>query len=201
MNRPDFSQFVAHFTKASRPHTALDIVIKILKEKRIVASTMPWTNKKAACFTECPFYSMLAHKKQYSAYGIGFKKEKVFAARGGPAIYLRHSLHSAQNENFSLISDGTDTIRGFHKDVYAFVTPFHPSYAPPSSTRVCDYSHEREWRTPNDFVFSIRNIVFIAVQSYADVEKIKSEVKISEDKILIFDVIEKIEELWPTHII
>lgn len=205
MARPDFSDYVAHFTKnalpcsgqqGNIPTTALDRLISILMQHKIKASVMPWTNKDAACFTECPFYSMFDHKVEYSAYGIGFKKETVFNAGGGPAIYMRQNLHDIQINNFTM--NANNIVKGFHKDVYAFVTPFKPSYG--GHTPPCDYTREREWRTPSDFHFNISEIEFIVVQSLADVNNITSQLpEISEEKFLVFDIIEKVEELWPTH--
>ena len=205
MARPDFSDCVAHFTKSTSPcsgdmgnmpATALERLIQILSQGTIKASTMPWTNKDAVCFTECPFYSMFEHKENYSAYGLGFKKKTVYNSGGGPAIYMRQNVHDAQLNNFAMNSNST--IKGFHKDVYAFVTPFRPSYGTYSPK--CDYTSEREWRTPQSFTFSVDDIEFITVQSYSDVATITSIVhSVSQEKFLIFDMIEKIETLWPTH--
>ena len=91
-NRPDFSQYLVHFT-AERPPcsskteigitnfsemTAYDKLLSILTSKRIKASLMPWTGSLAACFTECPWSSLIEHTTNYSPYGIGFKKNYVF---------------------------------------------------------------------------------------------------------------------------
>lgn len=103
MNRPDFSDYVAHFTKDASPiivseappeikGSAYERLIKILETKKIFATMMPHNNKKAVAFTECPFWSLIDHAKNYSPYGIGFTKAHLFAARGGPAIYLRPDL-------------------------------------------------------------------------------------------------------------
>ena len=102
MPRPDFSDYVAHFTKNTPPFAikehaedeaikaiqgdAYQRLVSILESKRILATPMPWTNRTAVAFTECPWASLLDHTKQYSAYGVGFKKARLFAAGGGPAI-------------------------------------------------------------------------------------------------------------------
>ncbi len=207
MYRPDFSNYVAHFSKShppcsgentSLPPLAFDRLIKILSEKKILASRMPWTNKAAVCFTECPFYSMISHKTQYSAYGIGFKKETVFFKGGGPAFYVTEDIYNAQVSNFH--QNKNKKIKGFHKDFHVFITLFRPSYLDPNDP--IDFSHEREWRTPCDFSFDIKDIEFITVQSIIDVDRIQKVLpEFDTKKILIFDVIEKIEEMWPTHII
>lgn len=88
MPRPDQSFFLAHFTKAGRAYdplnhpesptidqmSAFERLISILQQKKIAAANLPWTNKPAVCFTECPWSSLLRHADRYSPYGIGFSK-------------------------------------------------------------------------------------------------------------------------------
>src|SRR5271166_780654 len=98
-NRPDLSDFLAHFTRDGDPHgindpsnpvnefnslSASQRLEAILKSGTIKASTMPWTRRRAVCFTECPWSSLLDHANQYSSFGIGFAKPRIFAAGGGP---------------------------------------------------------------------------------------------------------------------
>ena len=107
MPRPDFSEYVAHFTKNAPPFglkenaedgsikavkgNATERLVSILTSKKIFATPMPWTNRPAVAFTECPWGSLLDHTKQYSPYGVGFTKAHLFAAGGGPAIYFAHT--------------------------------------------------------------------------------------------------------------
>lgn len=99
-NRPDFSNFLAHFTKDEKPSkedaqpniqgkNAQERLISILRDQKINATEMPWTHANAVCFTECPWSSLIAHTKQYSQYGIGFTKSTIFAKHGGPVYYMR----------------------------------------------------------------------------------------------------------------
>lgn len=75
MTRPDQSFYLAHFTKNGKkfapsmdPHTDIDEMsaferlISILKCKKIQAHKLPWTNRSAVCFTECPWGSLLRHE-------------------------------------------------------------------------------------------------------------------------------------------
>ncbi len=88
MIRPDFSKYVAHFTKEPKTEeghefkgmAAYDRLIHILQKKTIFATTMPWTNKLAVAFTECPFWSMMDHVNRYSPHGIGLIKEKFIVS-------------------------------------------------------------------------------------------------------------------------
>jgi len=219
MNRPDFSDFVAHFTKDSSPPveqggsagdlpqsisgSAYDRLVSILQSKRIIATTMPWTNRKAVAFTECPFWSLIDHAQRYSSYGLGFTKAHLFAAGGGPAIYLRPDLYKKQG---NYVHEGRPDWRGFHPDLYAFVTPFVPAYAPDWVKQewdrpLADYTHEREWRVPHDFTFDQSEVQFVIVKSYEDMARLPKELKdgIGRDNFVIMDMYRQIESLWPTH--
>lgn len=178
-------------------------VLYLLAEGREITPTMPWTNKKAVAFTECPFWSLIAHAKRYSPYGIGFTKAHLFAASGGPAIYLRPDLKEKQKE---FRHQTNDSWRGFHPSVYSFITPFVPEYAPQSlkdswDMGHVDFSHEREWRVPHDFTFELNQVQFIIVKSYEDMAKFPRELKdqIDRKKFIIMDIYSHIEDLWPTH--
>lgn len=209
MARPDQSGFVAHFTKDGANFdpsqeridltpdkmSAFEKLRNILVEKRIIATKMPWTDKKAVCFTECPWGSLLHHARQYSGYGIGFKKSFLNNRNGNPVIYANPSMFNAEN---------------WDPKVFPFVTPFVPKYAskaikkqPPFNGRYLDYSHEREWRVVKDLRFKYDSIQFVVLEKVSDLALIPETIKeeIGVEKFLFMDTYRKIEELWPTHII
>jgi hypothetical protein len=220
--RPDFSEYVAHFTKNASPFgskenpnnkaiqkaagSAYDRLLSILNATTILATPMPWTNRSAVAFTECPWGSLLDHIKQYSAFGLGFKKAHLFAAGGGPAIYLRPHLHENQSD---FQSTQRPEWKGFHPEIYSFVTPFCPDYAPKKYTEghwkkpPVDYSHEREWRVPHDFSFKLPQIEFVIVPDYEAVAKFPKSLKdaIGRKKFIIIEVYSQIEKLWPVHLL
>jgi len=214
MNRPDFSDYVAHFTKDAGPLVASEApaeisgnayekLIKILETKRIFATMMPHNNKKAVAFTECPFWSLINHAENYSPYGVGFAKARLFAAGGGPAIYLRPDLQKKQDK---FIHPSNSDWHGFDPELYAFVTPFKPAYAPTDKkktwgNKVIDYTHEREWRVPHDFTFLLDQIKFVILKSYEDMAAFPRELKdaIGRENFLIMDTYKLIEKTWPTH--
>lgn len=222
MPRPDFSDYVAHFTKDSAPFGSKEHpddkslkavkgdsyqrLISILTSKNILATPMPWTNRPAVAFTECPWGSLLDHTKQYSPFGLGFKKAHLFAAGGGPAIYLRPHLHESQQD---FQSQQKPEWKGFHPELYAFITPFCPSYAPKTykdkhwKRGPVDYSHEREWRVPHDFSFELKQVEFVIVPDYAAVAKFPKHLKdeIGRDKFIMLEVYSQIEKLWPVHLL
>lgn len=209
MARPDQSYYLAHFTKDGAEYdpevriedptiaqmSALERLVNILKNKTINATTMNWTNQLAVCFTECPWGSLLQHAKNYSCYGIGFTKKKIFADGGNPVIYANPAMFASQR---------------WANEVYPFVTPLVPQYAsknvkntPPFRGKPVDYSHEREWRVAKDFSFQFQNVRFVILDKVTDLQKIPRNIieEIGVEKFLFMDTYKKIEELWPTHLI
>lgn len=105
---------------------------------------------------------MIEHTKQYSPYGIGFNKKFIFVAGGAPVYYVRADYFNHQNwSDYAL----------------TFVTPFWPHYAAKREQRelgfkICDYTHEREWRVPHDLEFEYSDIEFIVLKNYEDMAKL-----------------------------
>jgi hypothetical protein len=182
-NRPDFSSYLAHFTSdreplglkdANNPANGFARLIagqrlgSILRSQVIRASTMPWTNRRAVCFTECPWSSLLDHANQYSPFGVGFEKPHVFAVEGGPVYYVRADHFEKQR---------------WEPDLYTFVTPFWPEYRPRGINeprhpgRTVDYSHEREWRVPHDFTFELNQVKFVILPSYEEMARFPADLR------------------------
>ena len=209
MNRPDFSNYLAHFTKdgalcsaaednPARPFaqmSAFDRLVSILNNQIINASTMPWTGAHAVCMTECPWSSLLAHTQQYSPYGVGFSKKSVFVKHGGPAYYVRPYHLKKQMSK-----------RQFDKHVWPFITPFSPQYRPNHMKGqyfpTVDFSHEREWRVPHDYPFLLDDVEFVVVKEYNDVARFPQNLinAIGVEKFIIMDNYRFVEKLWPVHI-
>jgi hypothetical protein len=205
--RPDFSFFLAHFTKDRNPDgtkitenpvvgitdgkTALDKLKSILETKKIIAGTLPWNKRNAVCFTECPWTSLVAHSKVYSPYAIGFNKAFIFGAGGSPAFYVRADQFKWQQ---------------WDNRLYTFTTPFWPEYRPKKKDlekkfKTIDYSHEREWRIPHDLTFEYQDIEFVILNRYNDLAALDKTLKdsIGREKFFLMEMYEKIETFWPVH--
>jgi hypothetical protein len=217
MQRPDFSMYVVHFTKDAPPISATknpdettDIVpltakerlFSILSDNKIRATRMPWTNKPAVCFTECTWTSLFPHAAQYSRYGLGLRKEFVFAAGGGPAVYMPPALLERQKAHVGAGSEA------FDEQLYSFLTPFAPAYMPKAyeakywqKKPKVDFSHEREWRVPHDLTFDVSKVCFVVVDPYEDMAQAPKELKdaIGRNNWLIMSNWQRVEELWPVH--
>jgi hypothetical protein len=211
-SQPDFSEFVVHFTKGTKPYCsekypqtvreisalkARDRLFAMLEQGKVRATPMPWTNRAAVCFTECTWPSLLTHAKRYSSYGIGFKKSFLFATGGGPAIYMRQDLWKKQKAKAA-----------FEDTLFAFITPLAPEYAPTEylekdwgGREPCDYTYEREWRIAKDLGFTLQDVAFVTVDTYEDMAKAPKPLKdaIGRDNWIILSNYRKIEQLWPQH--
>ncbi|MEM7493489.1 MAG: terminase [Pseudomonadota bacterium] len=183
------SDYVAHSTKGNDACANLE---DMLTNGQINASRLPWNNREAVCFTECPWSSLLAHAEQYSSFGLGFAKARVFAAGGGPAYYVRNDLFGQQQW------EGTN---------YTFVTPYWPAFRPASKaghdkqSHPIDYLHEREWRVPHNFTFTLQQVEFVIMPDYGTMASFPQALKdgIGREKFIFMDVYRKIEDLWPVH--
>lgn len=203
--RPDYSNYLIHFTKGKAPvseetnnlvgsikgTTAAKRLLSILKSKTIYASHMPWVGKcTAVCFTECVWSSLFEHAKNYSSFGIGFTKEFIFKQGGNPVFYVRPTLFKGQK---------------WSEGIKGFTTPFAPEYGEEKMNGCCknpiDYTHEREWRVLHNLKFEYSDIAFIVLPSSKYLPIIPSAVQkaIRTDNILFMNNYRKIEELWPTH--
>lgn len=212
-NRPDFSMYLAHFTKdgdfcnkeqdESIVHfsqlSAKDRLFSILNQQKIYPSNMPWTGLPCVCFTECPWSSLLAHTEQYSPYGIGFTKEFIFRNDGAPALYMRANIFAKIRNKLKMSRE--------EKEMWTYVTPFSPEYGTPYTKRLLrkavDYSHEREWRTPKVLSFDYSDVAFVILRCIDDYGTMPQEIRTSlidaNTKIIIMDNYRLIEDLWPVH--
>ena len=118
MGRPDFSDYVVHFT-SDRPPLGIDHpnnkdderlreiarlnakqrLTLILRDRYIRTTPTPWLNVPACCFIECTWPSLMDNAHKYSPYAIGFSKKYIFNKGGGPAIYMRPDVYLDQ-QNF-----------------------------------------------------------------------------------------------------
>lgn len=205
-HRPDFSNYLAHFTTDRRPvskaagnptsnvtngKSAYERLVSILNSRKILASSLPWTGRHAVCFTECPWSSLIGHSKTYSPYGIGFNKSFIFGTGGGPAYYVRKDHWDKQT---------------WEDHIQTFVTPFWPHYRTAKQKanvnfKTVDYSHEREWRVPHDLLFDYKHVEFVILKNYEDMAKFPQELKnsIGRDKFILMEIYTNIEKLWPVH--
>lgn len=210
-NRPDFSDYLSHFTKDGdfcnveqnadiadfREMTARERLCSILEMRTLKTSAMPWTQTQGICFTECPWSSLLVHTKQYSSYGIGFTKEFIYKNEGAPVFYMR--------KKFLNVLERTITDKKVLEKIFSFVTPYSPTFETKSmrkQIKLVDYTHEREWRMSSDLYFEYQDIAFIIIGKHEDYDLLPKIFRDNFDrnKIIVMDNYRLVEELWPVHI-
>lgn len=135
--RPDLSSFLIHFTKPANGLSALDVLLKIVKEKRLMGSNKLIKSKDSCvCFTETPIEAIKNGvydrygKKRYSRFGILMTKADVFRLDGRPVIYQTDA-------EFALLRP-ENAWRHMHYDL--------------SIPLPIDFTWEREWRIRTNHV-------------------------------------------------
>ena len=144
----DLTIMVTHLIKDDNP---LEVLTKILDEKRIIASETGYyghTYKtKSVCFSDLTIRGLKRHAELYSRFGIGFLKGLIFEKKGAPALYIRDNLLGSKDA----INDN--------------IKP----YVNKMNIKRFDFHHEREWRVPNDFDFEYNEVfVVFAPTKYHD---------------------------------
>lgn len=172
-SRTDLCSQVTHLTKSNQVGdnclSALDILIKILQDRKIIGSTTSSGfivgNKLAVCFQDAPLYSICQNvefelKKQkesekkspkyvakYEAYGLMFPKQYVYSKGGRPVIY-ENTKYAKQ-----MLPEG---------EWWRIV-----NYDLSEPNNIIDWSHEREWRVPGDFEFDIEEATVLVMNTIA----------------------------------
>ncbi|GAB3294234.1 hypothetical protein [Pseudidiomarina andamanensis] len=126
MKRIDLSDYLVHWTKPVEDMTALDVLMKIINERKILAGNgMIKGGFNCICFTEAPkniFHNVEKNNARYHPFGICVPKIEIFRLGGRPVIYQ-------QTEEFDLLHESQQWR--------------HVTYDPFTNI---DFTWEREWR-------------------------------------------------------
>lgn len=112
--------------------------VSIYKEQKIKASPTGYFRVPAVCLTETPIPFCSELQQVHGDHGFVFKKSKIIAAGGNPAIYLTPQLIAAQSK-----------VRGFASSVAPFVNLLRLKALHVGKSHH-DFLREREWRVPGD---------------------------------------------------
>lgn len=193
-HRTDFTCGLVHLTKPKNKSDSLDILINILKERTLRASSEGYICGKdpVVCFQDVPLQSLSENilfeqqlRKEdkskpvrYTPFGLRFSKPYIYKAGGRPVIY-----------------EDTDVAKKIlPKDEYWRIVRFDLS----NDENIVDWTHEREWRVKGDFHFELEQVEillsqenslakFIEVCEKNDLTQIIKEVKgISTLKSIVF---------------
>ncbi|MBE5922077.1 MAG: DUF2971 domain-containing protein [Lachnospiraceae bacterium] len=158
-NRADIVTRLTHLTRATESMDALEVLVKILEDKRLIGSTTQSGyivgNTPAVCLQETPLEALAAHIRyenesfgqidkcdvRYSGIGIRFNKVFVYRSGGRPVIY-----------------DKTEYLKSIlPEEQYWRIVNFDLD----NNENCIDWTHEREWRVPNELVFDYDKIELI----------------------------------------
>lgn len=155
-DRQDLSSSLVHLTRpatiAGHDLSSVDVLLKILRERKILGSTTESGfirgNRKAVCFQDAPLYSIAQNlkfekelrketntRKRYSGCGLFFSKYYLFQNGCKPVIYDKAC------EGVKYLDEA---------ELYRLV-----SFDLGNVDSMVDWSHEREWRLPDEFEFRI----------------------------------------------
>lgn len=168
-NRTDMTGMLTHLTKPTEEDLksidikdetqinlkAVDNLIKILIDKKINGSTTATGyiigDTPAVCFQDVPMYSLVQNVKyeqsrrinqnlnkiRYCGIGLSFGKFYVFTKGGRPVFY-------EDKDKAKII---------LPKEEHWRIVNLHLISGDPNN--IIDWTHEREWRHPNNFIFEV----------------------------------------------
>lgn len=157
-SRSDITGQVTHLTKGTEDEHAIEVLIKILRARVLTGSTTASGfivgNTPAVCFQEAPLYSICQNYQyeakdaeeykraaRYTAYGLMFQKDYIYNKGGRPVLYEDTEL--------------AKTI--LPEDQWWRIVRLDLS----NPESIIDWTHEREWRIPNNFEFDISKATII----------------------------------------
>ncbi len=160
--RPDLSPHLIHFTKGDGATDAFEMLIKIVVEKRLRAST-GFVKGGTPCvsFTEAPFdvlsegFSNPRGATRYSGFGLRFAKSYIFALGGRPVFYQPDS-------EYQLLPPA---LRWRH-------VRFEPLANPP-----IDWTWEREWRLSCEALPFAEGDIEVVVPDDAAAERFRARIE------------------------
>lgn len=161
IERSDLTTELVHLTrsKTSQEKDTLDVLFDILNSKKLVGSTTSSGfiigDTPAVCFQDAPLSAVGQNcwfeqtfrkdnswaKKRYDPTGVIIKKKYIFKKGGRPVIY-----------------DITSEAKSYlPEDKWWRIVNFDLS----NSDNIVDWSHEREWRVPNELKFKLSDVVLL----------------------------------------
>ncbi len=160
-HRSDMTLGLVHLTKRTKKESALDVLVKILKDKKLQGGRGFVCGKDpVVCFQDAPlhsiseniFYEQQIRKEthgsvRYDPCGLRFSKAKIYKSGGRPVIY-----------------ELTNTAKGLIKeDEHWRIVCLNLNEA----DNIIDWTHEREWRIKGDFSFEWEDVEILLSQEYS----------------------------------
>jgi len=160
--RSDISMGIVHLTKGNDELSSIQVLIKILKEQKLIGSTNQVINgaqcgficgnHPVVCFQDVPLHSLSENilfeqhireddpnsPKRYTPFGLRFDKRYIFQKGGRPVIYEK-----------------TDVAKSFlPEEEYWRIVRLDLD----NGNNIIDWIHEREWRIKGDLEFELGQV-------------------------------------------
>ncbi len=160
--RTDITTGLVHLTKGNDELNSLEVLMKILKEQKLLGSKNQIVDSKqrgficgnqpVVCFQDVPLFSLsenILHEQQmrkensdtpirYSPFGLRFDKRYIFKNGGRPVIYEKTEIAKKflpESEYWRIVKLDLG-----------------------NSNNIIDWTHEREWRIKGDFEFQLNEV-------------------------------------------
>ena len=133
--RVDYWEGLIHFCKR-------DAFVSILRDGLIQAKPTGYYDEPAVCLTETPLPHANEIRGRFGRFGFAFLKSEILSIGGNPCLEMSDSVLQEAT------SDGDGDLPA---SIKPFVNIVRPKHEP---GRTFYYLHEREWRAPDDIVFS-----------------------------------------------
>ena len=162
-NRTDISNFLYHLTRDNDEYDYMEVLIKILNERKLIGSTTASGfivgDDRAVCFQDTTAYGLAQNsfhehklrrksksmKVRYLSIGLAFNKKYIYDKGGRPVIY-----------------EDTEVAKNMlPKDERLRIVNFNLG----DSNKIIDWTHEREWRVKGDFEFDLKQTYVILTNS------------------------------------
>ena len=156
-NNQDLTIMLTHLVKGNNSY---EVLKSILNDKKLIATPAGYYNHinktKAVCFADLTTKGLLRHSKKYSVYGLAFLKEVIFRRGGGPVLYINDKYLSGA----TISNEIKPFINKINLDNY-------------------DFHHEREWRMPSDFNFTLSEIavLYAPTKHHQEIRRLYPEIK------------------------
>ncbi|MGG0027310.1 DUF2971 domain-containing protein [Bacillus safensis subsp. osmophilus] len=159
--------YLTHLTRGSSgkregiSEDRLDILIKILNDKKLIASGKGFINsgEPVVCLQDVPLYGVsqnIKHemvinqskyrRKRYEPIGIAISKKYVFSKGGLPVIYEKPTIQEGKEKFPNIPQELLWRVVSYDlSDIKAYI----------------DWTHEREWRVKGDLEFSLSDVYVI----------------------------------------
>ena len=165
---PDLADHVIHFTGRSGGRINVDERIEnlpdqerllhILVDQRIRGFETFGASTPVTCLTESTKAAVvrLVAEGRYTPCGIGFSKQLVFDAGGGPALYVR-------GDEWPAVTNLAQPLRSRVVRFWPGADPEEGEQLPAHLSGPSEWLHEREWRVPGDLIFGWQDVKFLIV--------------------------------------